>query len=221
MDYPGPQHSDFDNVRSLNRGFLRLLAGLEPAAPPLADLPRQLASRCAALKPVQRDRLAATPFLLFSFRERDHDYWGRLFEPTSGDLLAALGPDDDGRVRLIAAGLGFVWQLAGQNPYAARLICGASLHWCECLAERTLLEVVSAAAHSPDVLMVREAANEPLWRKLLDSGVSGHRDVRKAAHISALQAVLTSGGAAATPRLRLAARAGLAPSLRVADETDR
>lgn len=218
MEYPGPQRSDFDNVRSLNREFLRLLADHGPGAAPLRDLPGELASRLAALRPTQRDRLAATPFLLFSFRERDDDYWGRLFEPASGDLLAAIGHDDDARVRLIAAGLGFVWQLAGCNPYAARLICGASLHWCECLAERTLLEVVTATADSPDILIVREAGNEPLWWKLVDSGVSEYREVRKAAHISALQAVLTSSVTAATPRLKRAARAGLAPSRRVADD---
>jgi len=220
MDYLGPQQADFSNVRSLNLEFLGVLARRQSSAL-LAGLPGELSQRVRALRPAQCERLAATPFLLFSFRERDDDYWERLLAANAARDLFAGASADEGQMRLIAAGLGFVWQLARQNSYAARLICGASLHWCERLAERTLLDVVNVVAASDDVLVLREGADCALWRKLLHSGISNERQVRRAAHISALQYVLTSCRRADAPRLATAARAGLSPSLRVADETRR
>lgn len=222
MEYRGPEQDDFHNVRSLNRECLTRLAGGDPHAAPLEDMPERLALRLVRLRPAQCERLAATPFLLFSFRERDNEYWGRLLDDTGTRNLFSAGAEaDDVRMPLIAAGLGFVWQLARRNPYAARLICGASLHWCEQLAERTLLEVVTVAASCPDVLVMREAGNRPLWNKLLQNGISYEPEVRRAAHIGALQYVLTSVSRGDAARTALAARAGLAPTMRVADKTER
>lgn len=222
MEYPGPARTDFHNVRSLNGEFLQWLGRRSVAAPPLNELPADLAKRLAGLRLAERQRLAATPFLLFSFRERDDDFWSRLLRSSGApDLLAGASSSDDVELRLIASGLGFVWQLARQNAYVARLICGASLHWCEQLAEKTLVDVMNVAAVSPNLLKVRSAGNRPLWHKLLNSGIQAEREVRHAAHISALQCVLTSAQRSHTARPALAARAGLAPSRHVADRTDR
>ncbi len=222
MEYPGPARTDFHNVRSLNGEFLQWLGRRSVAAPPLKELPTDLAKCLAGLRLAERERLAATPFLLFSFRERDDDFWSRLLQGGgTPDLLAATTTSDDAELRIIAAGLGFVWQLARQNAYATRLICGASLHWCEQLAEKTLVDVMNVAAVSPHLLKLRAADNRPLWHKLLNSGIRAEREVRHAAHISALQCVLTSAQRSRTARPALAARAGLSPSRRVAGRTRR
>lgn len=219
MEFRGPGATDFDNVRSLNRAFLKLLAGDGEARNCLRGLPATLAGNLASLPGSHADRLASTPFLLLSFRERDDDYWEALFAAGPGRDLFAVpqGPSDDLR-RLISAGLGFVWQLARQNPYAARLICGASLNWCEQLAERTLFRILATAGNRHDVLALRCAEDANLWSKLLASGVSRENRVRRAAHISALQCVLTRSSLAERKKWPAAACALRSPALRIADD---
>jgi hypothetical protein len=220
MDFMGPSATDYDNVTSLNRAFLALLGRdaeirrcLEGLRPPLAD-------RLASLTAVQAERLATTPFLLMSFRERDDRFWEAAFAPgVSGDLFGGRSPASDECSRLVSAGLGFAWQLTKQNPYAARLICGASLHWCEQLAELTFLHLLAVAGLRTEVLTLRCATENELWTKLLQSGISREQQVRRAAHISALQSVLTRASMGAAAPLRAAACAAKSPSLRVADET--
>lgn len=187
MDYRGPCRVDYDNVRALNEALLAYLASV-PDDPALAGLPTATAGRLATLTATERRRLAAAPFMLMSFRERDPGSWdGVLDAQGEPDLFAGSGD----RLGLIAAGLGFVWQLARQNPYAARLICGASLHWCEALAEQTLCAVLAAAAVRDELLVLRAADRVRLWDLLLDAGVSRRGEIRRAAHISALHAILS------------------------------
>jgi len=220
MQFEGPSAVDYDNVRSLNRAFLALLKREVGAARCLRGLSPELAARLPALTEHQAERLSRTPFLLFSFRERDDRFWEPVFaDDGNSDLFAAAGPaTSDELGRLIAAGLGFVWQLAKHNPYAARLICGASLHWCEQLTERTFLHVLSLAGRQDDILTIRSAADTELWSKLLKSGVSRERTVCRAAHISALQCVLTHATQPSGRRFAAAACARRAPLLRVGDD---
>lgn len=217
----GASADDYDNVYSLNRGFLASLRRDPGARTCLRSLPRRYAERLAALSEREALRLAKTPFLLMSFRERDDRFWEPVFaDPGNRDLFAPAAPTEDVVSRLIAAGLGFVWQLARYNPYAARLICGASLHWCEQLTERTFLHVLALAAMQRDLLTIRAPDDPELWDKLLDNGVSGESNVRRAAHISALQCVLTNAALPAVRRLASAACAVRTPVLRVADDSD-
>lgn len=221
MDYQGPSDVDYENVFSLNGAFLDLLRRDPAARRCMLDMPEALARRLVALNAHQADRLARTPFLLFSLRERDDPFWSAVFDaPADRDLFSVPLSATDELGRLIAAGLGFVWQLAKHNPYSARLICGASLHWCEQLTERTFLHVLSLAGTQQDVLVARAAADTELWTKLLDFGISRENVVRHAAHISALQCVLTSAAVPASTRLANAACAVRPPALRVADDTD-
>lgn len=218
MEYPGPQPADYDNVRALNRAFLNLLTDRHAAARLFAELPSALMERCVELTSRRRQRVAETPFLLFSFRERDAAYWDRLFEERRcHDLLAAVEPLDAALAGLVSAGLGFLWQLARQNTYTARLICGASLHWCEQLAERPLLEVVSVA-DARRLLTLRSPGDAGLWQKLLHDGASSDRAVSDAARLSALQRVLTHGR---PPPTALAARKVRAPSLHLSGQAER
>lgn len=219
MEFQGPSATDYANVTSLNRAFLALLRRDGPACRCLGELPVPLAENLAGLTGGQADRLAAAPFLLMSFRERDDRFWERAFAAAlPDDLFAARPAGSDELVGLISAGLGFAWQLSKQNAYAARLICGASLHWCEQLAELNFMQLLSLAGRRDEVLTLRCAADADLWTKLLSSGTSREQQVRRAAHISALQSVLTRASLPADRQWRAAACAVRRPSLQVAED---
>ena len=72
MEYEGLCRDDLDNVHALNRAWLELDGSAE----------QRLSVR-------RLERLAATPFLLFSFRERDDRYWTRLLQD-AGDAAGLL-----------------------------------------------------------------------------------------------------------------------------------
>ena len=217
MVFEGPATTDYRNVSKLNRAYLSLLQVDRHTRKSLFKLATPLIRRITSLTSLQMDRLSATPFLLLSFRERDDKLWTRILtEHRGSDLFARSGADDLDRLR--AAGLGFVWQLARQNPYTLRLICGASLHWCEQIGERTVFGLLAAAAPHSDLLVLRRASDTEWWWKLLDHGVCRETDIRAAAHISALQTLLTHPVANATRSWSVAACRSRAGTLRVADE---
>lgn len=223
MEYRGPQDADYDNVQALNRTWLGLLGDTRRARRLLSGMPAKLAERLSGLRSLQRERLARTPFLLLSFCEDDAARWAELFEGLDGRnrlLFAGSPPGDPAESGLTHAALGFVWQLARLNPYAARLICGASLHWCEQIAERPLIEVLVTASCG-ELLAPRRAGDICLWQKLLCEGTAADRAVREAARISALQRVLTAGQEPAERRHALAARRLSAPGMQVADDNER
>lgn len=192
MDFQGPTPADYENVLSLNRAFLRLLQNKKDAEGHLEGLSAELGRRLRHLNRKEIGWLAATPFLLFSFRERDDELWQRILgDGTNNDLFTVPVESSDETRRLVSAGLAYVWQLADRNPFAARLICGASTHWCEQITERTFFDVLSVAGHRRDLLVLRARHDTELWKKLLRFGLSEATEARTAAHISALQQVLT------------------------------
>ncbi len=221
MDFSGPKKAEFDNVRSLNQAFLNSLR-----TSPDADGPRQAFSpkmrpMIAGLTDLHARRLSEAPFLLLSLREQDDDYWSLLFtDDPNGDLFAVAS--GDGRDRhLAAAALGFLWQLAQHNPYAVRLVSGATIKWCERLANCTLLRLLNRTADRTDLLRPRLSANSQFWLKLLGPGLSSEPAIRTAAHLSALQSMLTNDRAAEYRDLRAAACKTRSPALRVAEKPDR
>ena len=221
MDFSGPKPSDFHNVRSLNYEFLACLR----SSPTGTDLRQQMATELPAiissLTDLHVERLSTTPFLLFSLREHDPDYWSFLSaDAPQNDLLAPAKPPDE-LGRLAAACIGFLWQLAQRNPYAVRLVSGATLSWCEQLADRTLFRVMQRMAGQPDLLCPRRAADAGFWLKLLGPGLSSDEDVRIAAQLSALQSILTEDSAARYRALPAAACSSMAPTLLVADKPGR
>jgi hypothetical protein len=186
MDYQGPTPDDLANIRALNHRFL--VAVSESAAERLGVIAER------GLTVSQLSRLAGVPFLLFSFREQDDNYWRRLLsDDPQLDLIEMSEPLDDRIRQLQAAGLGFIWQLARRNPYASRIISGAPVSWCERLAESTLIDLLDRAANRSDLLCLRFQDETSIWRRLLDTGISAQRHVRQTSHECALQVLLTRG----------------------------
>ena len=219
MAFDGPLITDYDNVASLNLAYLRLIRRDEVLQKGLHEIPEPYRCRITALDQAEAERLAATPFLLFSFRETDDLYWNRILAaPAERDLFRSAVSESVDTV--ICAGLGFVWQLAQRNPYALRLTCGATLYWCERIAELTFYRLIDAVRCSGEVPILRVGHQHELWRKLLGYGVSRMETVRRAAQMSALQAVLTGPPDRRRERWSLAARNVRAPGLEVAEEND-
>jgi hypothetical protein len=186
MDYQGPTSDDLANISALNRCFLMAVSGSE------ADGLGEIAAR--RLTDSQVSRLAGAPFLLFSFREQDTDYWQRLLsEDRQLDLIELSKPLDERIRQLQVAGLAFIWQLSRRNPYTSRIISGAPVSWCERLAESTLIQLLDRAAHRSDLLRIRFQDKSWVWRRLLDNGVSAQRHLRQTSHQCALQVLLTYG----------------------------
>jgi hypothetical protein len=221
MDFSGPEPADFTNVQSLNYAFLSCLRKSTSGVAIRQQFVPALRPVIEGLTDLHIRRLCATPFLLFSLRERDDAYWSFLFDDDpNGDLFKLATPVDE-IGQIVAAGLGFMWQLARRNPYAARLVSGATLNWCEQLAECTLLGVLQRTAGRDDLLRARLADNDEFWGKLLRAGLSSEQDVRAAAHLAALHTLLTQNSADAYAPVRAAACSIPAPSLRVAEKPNR
>ena len=221
MDFSGPQKAEFKNVRSLNEAFLSSLRTQSEATGLRQAFSPKLRPMVEGLTDLQARRLSEAPFLLLSLREQDDDYWSALFaDDPNGDLFSVAS--SDGRDRyLAAAALGFLWQLAQQNPYAVRLISGATMKWCDRLANCTLLRLLERTADRTDLLRPRLSDNFEFWRKLLGPGLSSEPGIRKAAHLSALQSMLTIDRAARYRDVRAAACRTRSPALRVAEKPDR
>jgi hypothetical protein len=106
--------------------------------------------------------------------------------------------------------LGFLWQLARRNPYAARLVSGATLEWCDQLATLSLVALYAQVGRcSP--LQPRLSRDTDFWKKLLGAGTSNRREVRLAARASAMQTVI-AGNTTSMPR-RISAAACNMPAV--------
>jgi hypothetical protein len=184
MDYQGLTTDDLSNINALNYTFLAAVS--ESRAKRFSVV----AARGMNLR--ERARLATVPFLLFSFREDEQDYWHRLLDDNPQADLIDSSDRPERRIReLQAAGLGFLWQLARRNPYSVRLLCGAPVSWSEQLSRPTLIELLQRAAQRHDLLHLRFANDEVVWQRLLGSGLSVSKIARRASHHFALQVMLT------------------------------
>jgi len=198
MDYQGLTADDLANINALNRSFLAAILGSHS----------EIFSIVATHKMTSKDRarLASAPFLLFSFREHDDEYWGRLLDESPQiDLIDARDRPGPRIRQLQVAGLSFLWQLARRNPYVVRLVCGASVAWCERLSALTLIELLNQASQRSDLLRLRFAGHDKVWQRLLGNGTAAGRVGRLASHHSALHVLLTRSPAKRSRRLSAAA----------------
>ncbi len=197
MEFQGPTNDDLVNISALNRLFL--------GAYPEIEVCLQTAG---GTRPTEAElaRLAGVPFLLFSFRERDGDFWQQVLgDDRQLALMESTEAGDARGVELKVAGLSFLWQLVRRNPYAARLVCGATVDWCDLVARVTLVRLLQATALRTDLLRTRFPAEDNLWRRLLHSGISAQPEIRLAAHHSALQAMLARSRESERDRMAAAA----------------
>ncbi len=198
MRYPGPTADDLANVHALNRHYLRAVrspSGIGIAVPGVRRL-----------TPVQCTRLAASPFLLFSFRERDARLWQSvLTDGSQMELVPAAEPPSETLRELSTAGLSFLWQLSRRNAYAARVVSGAPVKFCERLATTTLISLLRRTAYRSDLLVPRYADEQAVWRQLLAAGVSATRQIQAMSQQSALQRLLTVAELAQHTKLPAAA----------------
>jgi len=202
MEYQGLTEDDLANVRALNTAWLELqerVAGVR-------------------LSTGRRERLAAAPFLLFTFREQDEALWRRLLaDRRQQDLLSEPRAAPAEYQPLQATGLAFLWELSRRNPYVARLVCAASIGWCERIASVTLVRVLDSAKRCETIEWRFEPETRE-YRRLLRRGSGAPRDLRKSAQISLLQSMLTTGESARYGRLPAAACHMAIPSREVADK---
>jgi hypothetical protein len=219
MDFSGPERSDLKDVQSINLAFLSFLRST--AGEPLRNcLPVTLQPAMQALRQRQVERLASVPFLLISIGEFNEQCWSNSSpgRPVR-DLFTPTRDESDPLSRIATAAAGFMWQLARKNPYAARVVSGATLAWCEELAEQTLLRVFECAVGDQRMLTPRMTDNTAFWSRLLGAGVSSETEIRRAAHLSALQSVLTQAAAAPAQRLQTAACYSSVPSMELRQTT--
>lgn len=214
MAFNGPDLRDYRNVVALNTAYLSLLGDDSVLARGLAGCREPLRQRLMNLRREEFLRLAETPFLLFSFREKDGRYWDQVLdESREPGLFRTSGSEPVDT--LVSAALGFIWQLANRNPYTLRLICGTTLYWCDRIAELTFYELLDAVRNTGDVPLLRESSAAALWKKLLVDGVSANGDIRRAAQIASFQGMLTEpvspGGVSGD--WQLAAKVSSAPGL--------
>ncbi len=190
MDFTGPDAADFAEVAALNHAFLvRLRSPGAKGAQLREHLPDHLRPVVVALRDLQVERLAATPFLLLSLGEQDPACWQRLAgERVSPDLFSLARGDTD---EVAAAALSFLWHLSRRNPYAVRLVTGADNDWCSIMTSNTLLTMLRRASGCADLLRPRLADNAAFWSKLLGPGLDSNPNVRGAAHTTCLQTLLT------------------------------
>jgi len=215
MEYQGPTPGDLANIQALNRCYLMSCSA--------ATRDRLAVVRLHQLTQSQIARLASAPFLLFSFREQDEEYWQRILgDESQSDLIDSADPPDENTRQLQAAGLSFLWQLVHRNPYAARIVSGAPVSWCERMAEQTLIGLLHRVATRGDLMSLRFQNETDVWRRLLEAGTSSSYQARLASQHCALQAMLTQREARQYNRMPAAACAMRAPGQRkVAKRADR
>ncbi len=218
MDFQGPDAADLDNVYALNRAYLD---GLSRA---LADAPGEpsgtagIIEKLTVLSVRKASCLSQCPFLIYSLPEAADRRWVRLFsDDAQPDLFDAAKRSSECGGGLAPATLGFLWELAKRNPYATRLVSGASLDWCERLADSSPVRVFRFATDEPDLLSPRLPTHREFWSKLLGAGTSNHKEIRQSAHVTALQTVLTIPAAEHYQRLPAAACLMSTPARRVAE----
>jgi len=204
MEYEGLTQDDLANVRALNRRWLRSRQDDAACGGPLAD--------------ERIERLAAAPFLLFSFQEQNERLWQALLRRDGQQDLLNVSATASAELRALqSAGLAFLWELARRNPYVARVVSGAPLSWCEQIASSTLIRMLESTAHYT-VIESRFDDESSLYRRLLQRGGSAIQETRLFAQIGALQAMLTSATLVPYRRFPAAACGMPQPAERVADK---
>jgi hypothetical protein len=131
--------------------------------------------------------------------------------------MAAPELDNPELRRIQTAALSFLWQLARRNPYATRLISGATVSWCEKITDLPLVTLLDRIAARSDLMQSRLEHSDAQGVRLLGDGTSSKRSVRRSSQLAALQSLLTHASFDNYTRLPAAACTMAAP-MRVQDK---
>lgn len=196
-EFAGPSMDDYANVLALNTAFIKVTTDL---------------------KGPQRGRLGKAPFLLFSLRQDDVAWWAAvLADQRQGDLMVAAEHESPELRRIQTAAMSFLWQLARRNPYAARIISGATSAWCEKITSLPLITLLNRIGGRDDLMVSRLDLTVAMGERLLAGGTSSRRQVRRSSQLAALQTLLTHSAIDNYTRLPAAACSMSGP-LRVLDK---
>jgi len=218
MDFQGPDAADLDNVYALNCAYLDGLSRPLAVAPGTRSGTVSIIEKLTALSARKSNCLSQCPFLIYALPEAADRRWARLFsDDAQPDLFDLTKDSPEGVCELAPATLGFLWELAKRNPYATRLVSGASLDWCERLAGSSPVRVFRFATDEPGLLSPRLPTHREFWSKLLGAGTSNDKEIRHSAHLTAMQTVLTIPAAEHYQRLPAAACRMSTPARRVAE----
>ena len=184
-EYPGPRQDDYANVLALNTAFIKATSDL---------------------KGPQRGRLAATPFLVFSLREDDIDWWRlALADVRQRDMIDTAEQQNSDLRCVQTATLSFLWQLAQRNAYAVRVISGASIAWCEMISELALLTLLDRMGARGDLIQSRLQVPGEIGERLMGCGASSSAILRRSSQVCALQTLLTRASSDPVARMPSAA----------------
>ncbi len=204
MDYAPPDSADLDGVHALNRAFL------DRAGDRL---------RLGNLDGSARERLARCAFLLFTLADFDAVRWRPVFGGRyAPDLITEAGRPQPADAAIAVSAAGFLWELSRRRPYAARVVSGATLEWCNELACASPIVLFAFAASEPDLLTPCRRDDNRFWDTLTRVATSDDRAVRSAARLTALQCMLTTGADRLRERLPAAACSMPGPARRSAAE---
>ena len=196
-EFMGPTSEDFANVGALNKAFLEVTS----------DLPQ-----------IRLQRLAAAPFLLFSLREDDDKWWYKALNDDPQQDLILTAPPARAEIQMVqTAGLGFLWELARRNPYAARIVSGATVAWCDNLSAQTLVVLLDRVAARGDLMTSRLDNQQCIWSRLLGNGSCAEQSVRRSSQLSAMHTLLTHARSVQYARMPAAACRMPAVNRQVAD----
>jgi hypothetical protein len=196
-DYRGPGADDYANVLAFNTAFLMASTEL----------------RAAELR-----RLAAAPFLLFSMRENDLEWWDdALADCRQADLMEPVEQPNADLCRMQIAAISFLWHLSRRNPYAVRIISGAPVAWCDRIIALPLVTLLNRLGTRADLLLSRIDVDAGSGGRLLGHGTSSKPLLRRSAQLAVLQDLLTRPGLGEYTRLKTAA-CGLSRPMRVLEK---
>lgn len=155
-------------IHTLNADYLELLATQSAASELSSGLPPRVHAALLALGPSERQRIARTPYALYSFRFDEVRFWQKLCAPAADSLAhryrAAATSMIDAFCELALID---VWQVAQTDALAARLLYGLPDVVRTLLIAQPLWRIKRIAAEHSRVLAPRWPANRRYWPDLI------------------------------------------------------
>ena len=159
-------------VHSLNLDYLELLAAEHELAGRAAQLqyfPPKLHPTFAELSQSQRERIASTPYALYSLCFEDVRFWRAACAPAKASLDVRYAASSSAWLQgpFCEVALIYAWQVASSHPLAARLVYSMTADVREILIDTPLWQIKRIANDYPGLLIPRWSRNAAFWPDLL------------------------------------------------------